>query len=383
MKIFYWSPFLSNIATVSSVINSINSIKFYDHKKKIDPIIIDSVGEWSQKKFDKHLINFRQLYNYNVYNFLPKKGYFKSRISQVLIFLLSFNSLRKIINKEVPEYFIAHLLISLPLLLFSIYNFRTKLIIRISGTPKLNFIRKFFWKILSKKVYKITCPTHSTYQKFKKLKIFPEDKLEILYDPIISVKKITEKKLEKIDEKFRNEDFILAIGRLTKQKNFKLLIKSFYEINLKFPKLKLVILGEGEERIKLEKLINDLDLKSKVFLEGHKKNVFNYIYRSKCFVSSSLYEDPGFVIIEAGFLNKIVFAADSKTGPSEILDCSKRGFLYKNNNYREMVKVFFSFTKEDPKNLMKKKIELKKYSKNFTIFSHYKSLEKLFLNKNL
>ena len=50
------------------------------------------------------------------------------------------------------------------------------------------------------------------------MRIFSEDKLEILYDPIISVKKINKKKLEKIDEKFKNEDFILGIGRLTKQK---------------------------------------------------------------------------------------------------------------------------------------------------------------------
>ena len=380
MKIFYWSPFLSNIATVDSVINSINEIKHYYEKKKINPIIIDSVGEWSQKKLDNHVYNVRQLYNYKIYSFLPKKGYLKSRISQILIFLLSFNSLRKLLIKEVPEYFIAHLIISLPLVLFSIFNFKTKLIIRISGTPKLNFVRKFFWKILSKKVYKITCPTNSTYEKLKKLKIFSEDKLEILYDPIISVKKINKKKLEEIDEKFRNQDFLLGIGRLTKQKNFKFLIKSFYEINLRFPKLKLVILGEGEERAVLEKLINNLELKDKVFLEGHKKNVFNYIYRSKCFVSSSLYEDPGFVIIEAGFLNKIVFAADSNTGPTEILDYSKRGFLYKSNNYQDMVKNFLNFIEKDPKNLKEKKIELKKYTKNFTIFSHYKSLKKILFN---
>ena len=150
--------------------------------------------------------------------YLKKVISIKSRISQILIFLLSFNSLRKLLIKEAPEYFIAHLIISLPLVLFSIFDFKTKLIIRISGTPKLNFVRKFFWKILSKKVYKITCPTYSTYEKFKKLKIFSEDKLEILYDPIISVKKINKKKLEKIDEKFQNEDFILGIGRLTKQK---------------------------------------------------------------------------------------------------------------------------------------------------------------------
>ena len=38
----------------------------------------------------------------------------------------------------------------------------------------------------------------------------------------------------------------------------------------------------------------------------NKLNVFNYLNKAKCFISSSLYEDPGFVLIEAGFLNKIV-----------------------------------------------------------------------------
>ena len=41
-----------------------------------------------------------------------------------------------------------------------------------------------------------------------------------------------------------------------------------------------------------------------------------------------------------------------------------------------MVKTFLNFIEKDPKNLLGKKIKLKKYSKNFTIFSHYKSLKK-------
>ncbi len=380
MKLFYWSPFLSSIATVDAVINSINSLRKYDKNNKYKSFIIDSSGEW-QEKLDKISgINIIKLYKKNYYKFLPKGNFLKSRLSQMIIFLLNFNLLKKLLFKEKPDFLIAHLVVSLPLVLFFFFKFETKLIIRISGTPKLNILRRFFWTLFSKNVHFITCPTKSTLQKLDNLKVFPKEKLKLLYDPILKVNSINIKKKEKIDEKLRNEDFILGIGRLTKQKNFKLLIKSFYEISLKIPKLKLVILGEGEERAELEKLIDDLDLKKKVFLEGHKKNVFNYIYRSKCFVSSSLYEDPGFVILEAGFLNKIVFAADSKTGPSEILDYSKRGFLYKNNNYQEMVKTFFNYTKKDSSNLMKKKIELKKYSKNFTIFSHYKNLNKILFN---
>lgn len=377
MKIFYWSPFLSNIATIDAVLNSIKSLNSYDKNNNFDPILIDAVGEWVQKKSKTKEIQIKKLYKKEIYQLLPKGSFLRSRFSQAIIFLLSFFRLKKLIMKESPEYLIAHLVVSLPLLLFTTFNFKTKLILRISGTPKLNFIRKFFWRLFSKKIYMITCPTHSTYNRLKELKIFPEEKLKILYDPIISVREINKKKLEKLDDKLRNQEFILGIGRLTKQKNFKLLINAFAEISTKLPKLKLIIIGEGEEKNKLQRLISELGLNNKVHLVGYKNNIFNYLYNAKCFISSSLYEDPGFVLIEAGFLNKIVFAADSKTGPSEILNFSKRGFLYKNNNYKDLVRIFFNFNELDSLELKNKKIYFKKYSKNFTLFSHYKFLKKI------
>jgi glycosyltransferase involved in cell wall biosynthesis len=380
MKIFYWSPFLSNIATIDAVLKSIKSITSFDKKSEFEPCIIDAVGEWAQKTDKIEKINIKKLYQKNIYTHLPKGGYFQSRVSQSLIFIMSFIRLKKLIFKEKPEYLIAHLIISLPLLLFSIYNFESKLIIRISGTPKLNFVRKFFWKIFSKNIYKVTCPTISAYDNLKNLKIFPDSKLEILYDPIISIQEIKKKKYEKLDERFLKDEFILSIGRLTKQKNFQLLIRSFFKISEKIPEIKLIILGEGEDRFKLEKLIRKLRLDNKVFLLGHKSNVFNYLYNAKCFISSSLYEDPGFVIIEAGFLNKVVFAADSNTGPSEILDMSRRGFLFKNNNHDDLTKKYLDFVKLDTSEVKKKIINLKKYSKLFSSFSHFKNLKKILVN---
>ena len=135
MKIFYWSPFLSNIATIDAVLKSIKSITSFDKKSEFEPCIIDAVGEWAQKTDKIEKINIKKLYQKNIYTHLPKGGYFQSRVSQSLIFIMSFIRLKKLIFKEKPEYLIAHLIISLPLLLFSIYNFESKLIIRISGTP--------------------------------------------------------------------------------------------------------------------------------------------------------------------------------------------------------------------------------------------------------
>ena len=106
MKLFYWSPFLSNIATIDAVINSINSIKKYDKNEKYITSIIDSSGEW-QEKIDKlDGINIIKLYRKNYYKFLPKGNFLKSRFSQIVLFVKSFNLLRKLLIREKPDYLI-------------------------------------------------------------------------------------------------------------------------------------------------------------------------------------------------------------------------------------------------------------------------------------
>ena len=90
MKIFYWSPFLSNIATVDSVTNSINSLKRYSLKNKYKTFIIDSTGEWQEKLAKISGIDIIKLYRKNYYKFLPKGNFFKSRLSQIFIFVLNF-----------------------------------------------------------------------------------------------------------------------------------------------------------------------------------------------------------------------------------------------------------------------------------------------------
>ena len=78
-----------------------------------------------------------------------------------------------------------------------------------------------------------------------------------------------------------------------------------------------------------------------------------------------MYEDPGFSLIESGFLNKLVIAADSNTGPSEILNSSNNGLLFRNNDKNSLVNQYLVFKKLSSEKLMKKKINLKKFSKIF------------------
>ena len=62
-----------------------------------------------------------------------------------LLFFSYLWPLKKMLNTEKPDYLIVQLITSLPLFLKIIFNFETKLILRISGYPKMNFLRKFFF----------------------------------------------------------------------------------------------------------------------------------------------------------------------------------------------------------------------------------------------
>ena len=376
MKIYYWSPFLSKIATVSSVIKSIEAIKSYSNKNA-DISIIDSVGEWEQIPEKTKDIKIIKLYKKSIINKLPKGGFLRSRFTQLLIFFVSFFRLLKLLKKNQPDYLIAHLLVSLPLVIIALIQSKTKLVIRISGLPRLNIFRKIYWKFFGKKVYKVTCPTMATLEKLKLLNIFDHKKLHLLYDPVISPKTIVFKKNDPIDSKYNNKRIIIAIGRLTKQKNFSLLLHCFALIQKKHPNYHLLILGSGEEENKLKQIIHNLEISNSVDLLGYKENPYKYLNKAECFILTSLWEDPGFVLLEAAYLNIPIIASNCPNGPEEILQNGLGGFLFENNNQNELVEAFERFYQSPKTDLKIKKIKVKKYSKKFTKFDHYNNFKKI------
>ena len=169
-SIYYWSPFLTDVATVSAVIQSAISLRKYS--KKYNPVIIDVAGEFQKYNdiINDNKIELKKLINLNYINFLPKNGYIKSRLSYIIIFLCSAYPLYKILKKDKPEYLVCHLITSLPILLARIFSFKTKFILRISGLPRLNIIRKLYWYVCGKTLDKITSPTEATLNELKKMK---------------------------------------------------------------------------------------------------------------------------------------------------------------------------------------------------------------------
>ena len=374
INVFYWSPYLSKVATINNVINSAISLTRYNKDYKIS--LLEIIGEWKFAKNDlsKHNIKVEKLTNLEISS--DKVGFLKSRLYFIYLFIINFFPFLKLLKKKKPNFVIVHLLTSLPLLCLIFFKFETKFILRISGLPKMNFFRKFLWKLTSKKIYLVTCPSEETLAYIKRLKIFENKKLKILYDPILNVSDIN-KKSKRDNDIINHNNFFLNIGRLTKQKNQILLIELFHNLLKRNKGFILYIIGDGENRFQILEKIKTLKLQNSVFLIGYKENVFPYIKKSRAVISTSLWEDPGAVMIEAAFCNTTIISSNCPNGPSEFISNNQGGYLFENNNLSSLENSLELLLNETPEQIYNKKIFAKIKSKNYTCFNHYKMLNKI------
>ena len=121
----------------------------------------------------------------------------------------------------------------------------------------------------------------------------------------------------------KKEKKIVTVGRLHEQKNMPLLIRSFAEISGKFPEYRLHIYGDGELRVQLQNMVNEMGLKNKVCLCGATEDVHDKIVDAEIFVLSSNYEGMPNALLEAMRLGLPCISTDWK--PGGIIDIIKNG----------------------------------------------------------
>lgn len=112
---------------------------------------------------------------------------------------------------------------------------------------------------------------------------------------------------------------IVAVGRLSKEKNYEMLIRAYAAVYDKISDYKLRIYGAGPEHDCLYNLVEQLDLKSKVFLMGNVDRVVDCICRSDIFVMSSDHEGMPNALIEAMAVGLSCISTDFRSGGSRAL----------------------------------------------------------------
>lgn len=156
----------------------------------------------------------------------------------------------------------------------------------------------------------------------------PERRLQVIYNPIVT-SELMELMRSRPDHAWLKPGelpVVLAVGRLTLQKDFPSLIRAFAIARQTHP-ARLLILGEGPSRPALQALVRELGLEPHVDLPGFVRNPYAYMAKATAYVLSSRWEGLPSVLIEALACGVPVIATDCPSGPREILADGKYGVL--------------------------------------------------------
>ena len=236
-----------------------------------------------------------------------------------------------------------------------------------------------------KKYDKIIAICKEMNEEIKELYPFLSHKIEYIYNPldcnsIIEQGNENIEKMTSYEKELIESDYFLAISRLDAvQKDFETLIEGYLILKNKGIKERLYIIGEGDGRVKIEKMIEEKNLGQDVILLGEKKNPYVWMKNSKLFIHSSRYEGLPTVLLEALMMDKFIVSSNCPTGPTEILTNPKVGELFNvgdaNQLAEKVLKILYDkdYQKELLKNiqLKKKEFELSEITEKF-----HKTIEK-------
>jgi len=181
----------------------------------------------------------------------------------------------------------------------------------------------------------------------------PPDRITTIYNPVVTPE-LKNRTMEYACDWLSpgSTPVILAVGRLEQAKDFPTLLRAFARVN-RMMKARLIILGEGEQRLKLLKQAQDLGISDDLYLPGFLKNPFSYMAKASVFVLSSALEGLPTVLIEALACGCPVVSTNCPSGPSEILENGRFGTLVPVGDDAALAEAIFHCIKNPPdKNIL-------------------------------
>ncbi len=152
----------------------------------------------------------------------------------------------------------------------------------------------------------------------------PRQRVRVLRNPV-GYDEVRRRAAEPVSHPWFDEgaDVVLAVGRLTEQKDFATLVRAVAMV----PEVRLLVLGEGEDRAALTELAASLGVADRVDLHGFVANPYPYFARAEVIVMSSRWEGLPTVLLEALPFPARIVSTDCPSGPHEILAGGRFGRL--------------------------------------------------------
>ncbi|MBW9274685.1 MAG: glycosyltransferase [Candidatus Thiodiazotropha sp. (ex. Lucinisca nassula)] len=206
---------------------------------------------------------------------------------------------------------------------------KTRLVVRSGTTVSANlasrggfdrFVQRNSMRYLYRRADAILTPSKGAADDFASTIGIPRERISAVPSPLI-----TPQFMRQLDEPLDHPWFgpgkprvILGAGELCRRKDFTTLIRAFALLAENYD-CRLLILGEGRARTRLEQEIDRLGLADRVSLPGFVANPYPYMKQSSLFVLSSLWEGMGNVLVEAMAAETPVVSTDCPSGPAELL----------------------------------------------------------------
>lgn len=199
-------------------------------------------------------------------------------------------------------------------------------------------LQRLMIKLTYPKADRIIAVSYGTADDLCESFAIPKEMVSVIYNPVITrdFHSRTERKPD--HPWFQSGEvipIILAASRLSPEKGLPSLLHAFHIVQREIP-CRLLILGEGSERDKLEREVEQLGLQDRVDLPGYISDPLPYMAHAQIFAFPSLREGFGIALAEALAAGAQVVSTDCPNGPYEILEGGQHGILVPVGDTREL-----------------------------------------------
>ena len=259
-----------------------------------------------------------------------KKSFIRKNLSYV-------KKLRKILKEEKPDVLVSFMAEPNFRSIIAARKLKVKTVISVRNDPKKEY-PTFLYRFLARRLYKRA--DGIVFQTDEAMQFFSE-----------KIRKKSAVIMNSVDPVFFNtqktaEDYCVAVGRLTAQKNYPMMIKAFRNILEDFPDKKLFIYGEGELKDSIYNLIIEEGVAENIKIAGRTDNVPDVLSRAEVFLMTSDYEGMPNALLEAMAAGVPVICTDCPCGgPKMVIEDGINGFLIGTGDSEaltEKLKIIFS-----------------------------------------